>query len=468
MIRTPNPRAAIAAALTATLLGAAPTQAQPPATYDPAIETQTTIADGFTFVAVGDIIYPLPFADFPDPAFQNALKPITAADVAYGNLEMSAVKMDEHEGPSEGFMGVPAMVDDLKAMGFDAMGRANNHLYDYGQRGMLETNAYLEKVGIAYAGSGKNYGAAHAPRYLMTPKGRVAFVATATSHSPYFTSMPTVVRATLPNGEAPGRPGVAQIATVQKYVVPRALVPSLQAVKKAFPTGGTLYAPTGDTAEEFSVMNQVFKPADVDRPQFTYTTSKADVDQVLRSIREGKIKSDFLAYGLHTHETQFPDKPDTDPMPGDFLQGFARQTIDAGADVFVGTGVHVLRGIEIYKGKPIYYGLGEFFRQMDMNRPGGQMPIRGDINSDPAKYETVVAVNRYQGGRIAEIRLYPIDMGATLRIAHRGVPRTAPPEQAQRILKRLQTLSAPYGTVIDIRDNIGVITVQRTPGSGRP
>ena len=42
-------------------------------------------------------------------------------------------------------------------------------------------------------------------------------------------------------------------------------------------------------------------------------------------------------------------------------------------------------------------------------------------------------------------------------MAHRGIPRIAPPETAQRILTRLQELSAAYGTTIAIEDDIGVI-----------
>ena len=75
--------------------------------------------------------------------------------------------------PSYLFMGPPDVAKDLRAMGFDALGRANNHLYDYGPEGMLETNAHLDEAGIAHSGSGPNYGAARAPRYLMTGKGRV-------------------------------------------------------------------------------------------------------------------------------------------------------------------------------------------------------------------------------------------------------------------------------------------------------
>lgn len=435
----------------------APAAAAP--AYDPVIEIQTTIRDGFTLVATGDLIYPLPLADWQEPGFQEALKIIRAGDVAYGNLEMNVVDLDDFQGAMSngGFVGSPDMVTDLKRLGFDAVGRANNHLYDYGMVGMLETNDHLEKGGITYAGSGKSYGAARAPHYLMTPKGRVGFVAASTSHSPTFTSLPTVVRAQPENGELPGRPGVSQLATTQIFVVPPKLGDALKTIKQAFPTGGALYAPSGETDSRFSAMGQTFQVANVDVPQFTYEVDKADETALLRSVREGKMKSDFLVFGLHSHETKYAAKPDTDPEPGDFLQGFAHKVIDAGADSFVGTGVHVLRGIEIYKGRPIYYGLGELFRQMDINRPGAEGPQRGDANSDPAKYETVIAVNRFEHGQLAEVRLYPVELGANLRMAHRGIPRTASPEAARRILERLQRLSQPYGTVISISGGVGVI-----------
>jgi hypothetical protein len=132
--------------------------------------------------------------------------------------------------------------------------------------------------------------------------------------------------------------------------------------------------------------------------------------------------------------------------------------IDAGADTFLGTGVHVLRGIEIYKGKPIFYGLGEFFRQMDvigLSGMGGRG--RGDDNSPPIKYESIVAVSRFEHGQVSEIRLHPLELTDDVRMAHRGIPRLASPQMAQRILTRLQKLSAPLGTTITIEGNIGVI-----------
>ena len=42
-------------------------------------------------------------------------------------------------------------------------------------------------------------------------------------------------------------------------------------------------------------------------------------------------------------------------------------------------------------------------------------------------------------------------------MAHRGVPRLAGPELADKTLARLQKLSSPLGTSIAIEDYVGVI-----------
>ena len=127
-----------------------------------------------------------------------------------------------------------------------------------------------------------------------------------------------------------------------------------------------------------------------------------------------------------------------------------------------------MRGIEIYKGRPIFYGLGEFFRQMDIVGLSGLGGVgRGEENSPPIKYESIVAVSRFDKGQLAEVRLYPVQLTDDgVRMAHRGVPRLASPATAQRILTRLQKLSQPFGTTIAIEGNIGVIRTTPRTNSG--
>src|SRR4029077_498437 len=132
---------------------------------------------------------------------------------------------------------------------------------------------------------------------------------------------------------------------------------------------------------------------------------------VTAAVTEGKHRSDFISVAVHAHQfadatggergLNTPEKRDlhTHPHVADFLPVFAKATIDAGADVVQGTGVHVLRGIEIYKGRPIFYGLGEFFRQVDIVGLSGLGGVgRGEENTPPIKYESIVAVSRFEKG----------------------------------------------------------------------
>jgi len=72
-----------------------------------------------------------------------------------------------------------------------------------------------------------------------------------------------------------------------------------------------------------------------------------------------KVQADLVIVSLHAHVTEGRLKS----IPISFVPSFARECIDAGADVFVGHGSHSLLGMELYKGKPIFYGPGNFFAQ---------------------------------------------------------------------------------------------------------
>jgi poly-gamma-glutamate synthesis protein (capsule biosynthesis protein) len=271
-------------------------------------------------------------------------------------------------------------------------------------------------------------------------------------------------------GEWPGRGGQSSLRTTRFFVVPSSLWDSVMTIRKAFPNGLGFYAPTGDKADEVTILGQRFKTsAAVKEPHYAFEMNKQDLEDVVAMVREGKVKSDFMTVAIHAHH--FRDAKggerglnlvetedlDTNPSIADYLPVFAKATIDAGADAFLGTGVHVLRGIEIYKGRPIFYGLGEFFRQMDIVGLAGMGLARGDENSPPIKYESVVAVSRFERGQLSEVRLHPVELTFDVRMAHRGVPRLAGPETARRVLTRLQKLSAPLGTTITVEGTIGVI-----------
>ncbi len=447
-------------------------QAQRGAAID---ELATTVRDGFTLAAAGDLILAYPQNHHSDPAFRSVIDLIQRADVAAGNYEGNIIDGRTFRGSAPGgFAGTPDVAADLKAMGFDLVARSNNHAGEYGYEGMLETNRWLDEAGIVSAGSGESYAAARAARFVSTPRGRVGMVATASSFPEAFMAQP-------PRGEWPGRGGASALRTTRSFMAPPSLWQSVRNIREAFPNGTGFYARGANSDTAITILGQTFRlDPTATTPYYQFEMNETDVRDIVAAVREGKLRSDFMTVATHAHHFHdakggergvgVPDTEDLDTNPSlaNYLPVFAKAVIDAGADAFLGTGVHVLRGVEIYKNRPIFYGLGEFFRQMDVVGLSGVSPLtRGEGNSPPVKYESVLAMVRFDGGTLSEVRLHPIELTEDVRMAHRGLPRTASPETAARILDRLQRLSAPLGTTIAIEGNVGVIRVGGRTSQGQ-
>jgi len=432
-------------------------------------ELASTVDDGFSIAVVGDVIIAHSLEHLADePDFAAVIELIGNADVATGNLETQIVDPRSFVGSNGGGRhgAEPESAEFLKAIGFDLLARPNNHANDYGPEGLAETSRHLDRAGLQYSGYGDNYWSARAARFFTTARGRVGMVATTAGTS--FAAIPA-------RGEWPGRGGLSNLDVERFLMIPARDWDAVQTIRDHFPNGTGFYARGANNDQQITVLGNQFRkaPPDVLEAFYSFELDQQDLQDILASVREGKMRSDFITVALHSHHFKdaeggyrgdnIPEAEhlDTNPSIANYLEDFARSAIDNGADLFQGTGVHVLRGIEIYQGKPIFYGLGEFIRQRDI----GGLAGRGDPTRDqcagcpfPVKYESVVAVSEYEGGRLAEVRLHPVELGyASARMAHRGVPRVADSATARRILERLQALSAPYDTVISIQGDVGYI-----------
>ncbi len=431
-------------------------------------ELATSVDDGFTIAVVGDIIIANSLDHMlSDPGFREVVELIRSADVATGNLEGNIIDGRTFSGSRGGsFGGEPEAAQWLVDMGFDIVARANNHANDFGREGLAETSRHLDAVGLQYAGLGDTYWAARAARFYSSPRGRVGMVSTS-DHDP---------RAEQARGEWPGIGGLSPLRVTRYFMVPESSWEGLRQIRNDFPNGTFHYARGINTDTQVEFLRQQFRkaPAGVTEPYYHYEMNQNDLEDVLASVREGKIKSDLITVAIHAHHfldakggyrgEGIPEAEhlDTNPSIADYLPVFAKATIDNGADVFQGTGVHALRGIEIYNGRPIFYGLGEFIRQMDtIGLAGRGDPQRsiGPAGAEfPVKFQSIVAINEFSGGELSEVRIYPIEAGYyEEKLARRGIPRIAPPDVAQQILTRLQALSEPLGTTIQIQGNIGII-----------
>jgi poly-gamma-glutamate synthesis protein (capsule biosynthesis protein) len=429
-----------------------------------------TVPDGFTFAAGGDLLGPYHALEgVNDPTFTNGVVPLFKnADVGFANQEGSIFDLAAFPGwpAAENGGGTPlappAVARDLKAIGITMVSKANNHATDWGDAGLLATLQSLKAAGIAFAGGGSSEAEARAPGYVETSKGTAALVSTASTFPPMSRAGPPGTR----RGEQTrARPGISVLRVDQIQLVPPGEVATLRTIA---------YGPhanhTGDSVVR--VGDQLFRASD--RQGFTWEMNAKDEAAILASVREARDKAKFVLFTIHAHETAGPvedagravpvERSDeaqspNDARPADFEPALFHAVIDAGADAVVGTGPHLLNGIEIYKGKPIFYSLGSLFFDFGAHR-SVTVSTGQTINMPDEWWETVVPVTTYRDGRASEIKLYPMTLESSAAPTA-GAPHPANAEQAQRILGRLKTLSAAFGTEITIENNIGIIHLPR-------
>ena len=444
----------------------------------------------FTLALAGDTMLTRRLSIFKEERFVALAQILRGADAAFANLEGTVHNWDEGTpGITQGtFMTTdPKLLEDLKWLGINLVCCANNHAFDYGEGGVLANIRHLDEAGLVHAGTGKNLAEARAPGYLDTPNGRVALVATTAAFRPWN-------QAGEQRPDLRGRPGINPLAFQTTYRVDAAAFEQLQRTsgqlgfemvkernRKHFYSDKEI--PAENEAELVLLGNRYVR----DNIFSISTQANArDVEDNLRWIREARRQADWVLVSVHCHEfggkTLLTAKTRAElEEPADFVIDFAHQAIDAGADIVVGHGSHFPLGIEIYRGKPIFHSVGNFVFQ---NETVGFFPAdayeRFDLSlkatpadfldartsggkkghpSDPAYWENMFAVCRFDKKKLTEIKIFPIDQGFGRPRPQRGRPLLAEGELAHRVLERVATLSQRYGTKISNRDSFGVIEI---------
>ena len=433
------------------------------AQHDPAKELAMKITAPFTFAAVGDIAITRPIAEINDPRFQSLFSVMRAADMTYANME----------GPLE----EDKLVKDLKGMGIGIMTTSNNHTMDFGVEGMFHTMRVLDEAGITNAGTGKDLEDARRARVAVTPKGVVGIVgmfsidpASSPPESKY-----TDARPNWP-GLNPLRVTPINIVSAEHMKSLKAIRDSVYAHRSEVPVPVAPVA-KDEPADEVALFGSFYKVGDtVGSISYSFNVAERvasvrgggpnDLEGILQSIRAGKQTTDFMVVAIHCHQNSFAYQAYShDNYVPDFLVELAHKSIDAGADVFVGHGVHTIRGVEIYKGKPIFYGVGNFLFPQGASGPitnGRPGPASvASQTGQPENREALLTTSRYESGKLVEVRIYPADLGLDLdrTISKAGLPMTPSPANAQKILKVVQDASKAFGTTIAVENNVGVIRV---------
>lgn len=160
-----------------------PAQVVNPPVETPQLEQRVSVAS-VTLVAVGDV---LPHRRVKASAAQHgwldvfgeAVPVLRSADLAFANLE-TPIAPDHHQ-PLHGevFDAPAALAPALAEAGIDVVSMANNHAFDQGQLGLVETWRRVGEAGVKTVGAGPDCAVATAPAVFEVGGVRVAFVAAA-------------------------------------------------------------------------------------------------------------------------------------------------------------------------------------------------------------------------------------------------------------------------------------------------
>ena len=118
----------------------------------------------------------------PWPGFEPLARRLRANDACFSDLEV-ALRGPRAGAPTRApatlHTAAPVVLDCLRDFGLSFLATSNNHAFDIGTGGILDTIDALRARGLAYAGSGRSLAEASAPGFQQTPSGRLAVVAAA-------------------------------------------------------------------------------------------------------------------------------------------------------------------------------------------------------------------------------------------------------------------------------------------------
>jgi poly-gamma-glutamate synthesis protein (capsule biosynthesis protein) len=353
------------------------------------------------------------------PRIQSMLK----GDAIFTNLEATIAEPGESVQEGRGFLTPPGALDTLQTLGFNLLAFSNNHAFDLKTTGILNTLREADGRGIVHAGTGATLDEAAAPHYLHTPHGTVALVASASG-----------LIAAAGNATAE-RPGVNELR--------------IEAGAEQNEATRDLAGASGNTP------------------------NPEDAHRILQNIGEARRHADVVVVYQHNHvfgsrsfATIFTEGMPERLVPNPWLRKWTHAEIDAGADVVVMHGAPLLHGVEVYHGRPIFYDLGNFI----FNVP----PVLTYIH-EPMNWESVIATVEFQGKELRSITLRPIVMNNVGNgqpeihseytnnefLDTRGLPEPADAARSAYILERLDDLSRPFGTRLEIRGDTARIDLTR-------
>jgi poly-gamma-glutamate capsule biosynthesis protein CapA/YwtB (metallophosphatase superfamily) len=339
------------------------------------------VTDRLTLALVGDVNCKADEGCEPElaPSVQDRL---ARADVRIGNLEGALADPSVGLHFKRGWFDCEPEMLGVVAPHFDAFACANNVHYG----AAIETSiGHLDRAGIAHAGAGATLAQARRPAILERDGTRIGLLA--------FTSV------FWPDGHAAteSRPGVATISVATAYE-PHWRVHEM-------PGGPAVVRTIPDPDELAAALDAIRR-------------LRADVDVVVVYFHWGVSLSEEVA---------------------EYQRHVGRATIEAGADVVVGSHPHVVQGVELWMGRPIFHSVGNFMFGWRRYREATRDGVIVQLETGGARpWRCLVAPIRRNDRNAVEALALDTPHGA-------------------RIAGRLAELSAPFGTDVVADGDHGLV-----------
>ena len=424
-----------------------------------------------TMTLTGDSLITRRLKPYREPNYLSMLSIIRDSDISFTNLEGLLTDYEGYPAAASGgtyVVGKPEIADDLKWAGFNLFARANNHSMDWLSGGLLSTSKHLDARDMVHAGVGPNLGVARSPAYLDTPAGRAALISASST-------FPPGAQAGIQRPDLPGRPGLNPLRHSRWFEVPSKDLDSLRRISEGLgfeDLKRRFKGMMGSEKEEFFKLGDLqFQASDCHRMRTRPDPS--DLEGNLKAIAGAARQADWVLFSLHSHESELK----SNRTPAEFTRQFAREAIEAGADVVAGHGPHHLRGIEIHQGRPIFYSLGNFIFQNETidrlpqdiydryglsleSRPDELYDCRTDNDArgfpaDEMYWRSVIAELTFEQRQLTRAVLHPVTLGWKLGRTRRGRPVLALGDEARDIIDEIAELSRPFGVEIAWNEELG-------------
>ena len=170
-------------------------------------------------------------------------------------------------------------------------------------------------------------------------------------------------------------------------------------------------------------------------PLVTTTPDPVEEERMIEDVRQAKQQADLVLVAFHWGVSWGLNR-----VVG-YQKELGRAAIDAGADLIMGAHPHSLMAMEVYKGKLICYCMGNFV--MD----GLDTSHHAHFGAD-----TLILKCHVQNKQIKKCSFIPV------HISDKWEPHILPREEADRVMKDVETKSADFGTLFKVEDGEVVIS----------